>query len=144
MRIRILTIAMAAVALSNIAAHAHAFLDHASPLVGSTVASAPRELALTFTQNLEAAFSSVQVTDTNGGRVDSGKPQISGNTMRVGLSLCRRAPTACAGMCFLSIPIRRKEASPSASAVHSFGRSAGLRACRAFRRDNHRGGRGDF
>ena len=67
------------------AAHAHAFLDHASPLVGSTVASAPREVSLTFTQNLESAFSSVQVTDANGGRVDQGKAQISGNTMRVGL-----------------------------------------------------------
>jgi copper resistance protein C len=85
MRIRILTISIAVAVFSNFAAYAHAFLDHASPLVGSTVATAPRELALTFTQNLEAAFSSVQVTDANGGRVDSGKPQISGNTMRVGL-----------------------------------------------------------
>jgi methionine-rich copper-binding protein CopC len=66
-------------------AHAHAFLDHASPLVGSTVASAPREVSLTFTQNLEAAFSSVQVTDANGARVDQSEAQISGNTMRVGL-----------------------------------------------------------
>ena len=41
--------------------------------------------ALTFTQNLEAAFSSVEVTDAKGARVDQGKPQISGNTMRVGL-----------------------------------------------------------
>jgi methionine-rich copper-binding protein CopC len=72
-------------ALGSIAAHAHAFLDHASPLVGSTVGSAPREVSLTFTQNLETAFSSVQVTDSNGARVDQGKPQISGNTMRVGL-----------------------------------------------------------
>jgi methionine-rich copper-binding protein CopC len=37
--------------LGNAAAHAHAFLDHASPLVGSSVASAPREVSLTFTQN---------------------------------------------------------------------------------------------
>jgi methionine-rich copper-binding protein CopC len=66
-------------------AKAHAFLDHASPLVGSTVAAAPHEVALWFTQNLEPAFSSVQVTDANGARVDSGKPQISGNSMRVGL-----------------------------------------------------------
>jgi|SRR5271166_455707 len=72
-------------AFASIAAHAHAFLDHASPLVGSTVASAPREVSLTFTQNLEAAFSSIQVTDANGARVDQGKPQVSGNTMRVGL-----------------------------------------------------------
>jgi copper resistance protein C len=67
------------------AAHAHAFLDHASPLVGSTVATAPHEVALTFTQNLEAAFSSVQVTDSKCARVDLGKAQISGNTMRVGI-----------------------------------------------------------
>jgi methionine-rich copper-binding protein CopC len=73
------------VAFGSIAAYAHAFLDHASPLVGSNVASAPREVSLTFTQNLEAAFSSVQLTDSNGARVDRGKPQISGNTMRIGL-----------------------------------------------------------
>ena len=54
------------VALSSAVAHAHAFLDHANPLVGSTVANAPREVSLTFTQNLEAAFSSVQVTGPNG------------------------------------------------------------------------------
>jgi methionine-rich copper-binding protein CopC len=67
------------------AAQAHAFLDHASPLVGSTVASPPRELSLSFTQSLEPAFSTVEVTGPSGGRVDQGKPQISGNTMRVGL-----------------------------------------------------------
>jgi hypothetical protein len=67
------------------AARAHAFLDHASPLVGSTVPTAPHEVTLTFTQNLEPAFSSVQVTDANGGRVDQGKASISGNTMRIGL-----------------------------------------------------------
>jgi methionine-rich copper-binding protein CopC len=73
------------VALSSAVAHAHAFLDHANPLVGSTVASAPREVSLTFTQNLEAAFSSVQVTDANGARVDQGKAQVNGNAMRIGL-----------------------------------------------------------
>jgi copper resistance protein C len=83
MRIRIIFPLLLAT-LSNVAAHAHAFLDHASPLVGSTVASAPHEVALTFTQNLES-FSSVQVTDANGARVDQGKAQISGNSMRVGL-----------------------------------------------------------
>jgi copper resistance protein C len=66
-------------------ASAHAFLDHAEPRVGSTVATAPRQVSLSFTQNLEAAFSSVAVSDGNGARVDLGKPQISGNTMRVGL-----------------------------------------------------------
>ena len=42
--------------LAPTAARAHAFLDHASPLVGSTVPSAPHEVVLTFTQNLEAGL----------------------------------------------------------------------------------------
>ena len=66
-------------------AQAHAFLDHASPLVGSTVPTAPHELTLSFTQSLEAAFSTVEVFDANGSRVDQGKASISGNTMRVAL-----------------------------------------------------------
>jgi methionine-rich copper-binding protein CopC len=71
--------------LATTAARAHAFLDHASPLVGSTVQTAPSEVVLTFTQNLEASFSTVTVTDPSGASVAQGKPQISGNTMRVGL-----------------------------------------------------------
>ena len=47
--------------LLPVAAHAHAFLDHASPRVGSTVAIAPRELLLWFTEKLEPAFSTVEV-----------------------------------------------------------------------------------
>ena len=73
------------VALAPVAARAHAFLDHASPLVGSTVPAAPHEVVLTFTQNLEPAFSTAQVTDSGGARVDQGKAQVSGNTMTVGL-----------------------------------------------------------
>jgi copper resistance protein C len=67
------------------AARAHAFLDHASPLVGSTVASAPSEVVLTFTQNLEPAFSTVTVTGPGGAEAGQGKAQVSGNTMRVGI-----------------------------------------------------------
>ncbi len=70
-----------AVAVSS--ASAHAFLDHASPPVGSTVPTAPHELTLSFTQNLEPAFSTVQVTGPNGAQIAQGKPQISGSTMRV-------------------------------------------------------------
>jgi methionine-rich copper-binding protein CopC len=73
------------VALAPVAAQAHAFLDHASPLVGSTVPAAPHEVVLTFTQNLEPAFSTAQVTDSSGARVDQGKAAVSGNTMTVGL-----------------------------------------------------------
>jgi methionine-rich copper-binding protein CopC len=74
-----------ALLLSATLAHAHAFLDHAEPRVGSTVPSAPRQLSLWFTQNLEPAFSSAQVQDASGARVDLGKPQINGAVMRLGL-----------------------------------------------------------
>jgi copper resistance protein C len=43
------------------AAHAHAFLDHAEPRVGNTVKGQPRTVALWFTQNLESAFSTIEV-----------------------------------------------------------------------------------
>jgi methionine-rich copper-binding protein CopC len=84
---RMLTFAISALltVLAGTAAQAHAFLDHAEPRVGSTVPTAPHELSLTFSQNLEAAFSSVEVNDVNGTRVDLGKPTISASVMRVGL-----------------------------------------------------------
>ena len=84
---RMLTFAISALltVMAGTAARAHAFLDHAEPRVGSTVPTAPREVVLSYTQNLEPAFSSVEVSDANGARVDLGKPSISASTMRVGL-----------------------------------------------------------
>ena len=84
---RILTLAATTLlaVVANTAAQAHAFLDHAEPRVGSTVQTAPREVVLYYTQNLEPAFSSVEVSDASGARVDLGKPKISASTMRVGL-----------------------------------------------------------
>ncbi|HZC56244.1 MAG TPA: copper resistance CopC family protein [Xanthobacteraceae bacterium] len=85
MRTRIAIVSLILMALGAPAARAHAFLDHASPLVGSTVDAAPHEVALTFTQSLEPAFSTVVVTDGSGVEVSQGKAQVSGNTMRVGI-----------------------------------------------------------
>ena|SRR6202035_2604757 len=85
MRKFFLLISLLLMPLAAGAAQAHAFLDHASPLVGSTVSAAPHEVVLTFTQNLEPAFSTAQVTDSSGARVDAGKAQVSGNTMTVAL-----------------------------------------------------------
>jgi methionine-rich copper-binding protein CopC len=68
--------------LGNAAAHAHAFLDHANPRVGSTVRTAPREVTLWFTQKLEPSFSSAQVHDASGARVDQGA-SVSGMQMHV-------------------------------------------------------------
>jgi len=66
-------------------ASAHAMLDHAEPRVGNKVATAPREVTLWFTQKLEAAFSTITVTNAAGQRVDTGKTRVSGNQMSVSL-----------------------------------------------------------
>src|SRR5689334_19430649 len=57
-------------------ARAHAFLDHASPAVGSSVPASPPVVTLWFTQDLEPAFSGVTVTNEAGQRVDLGNAQI--------------------------------------------------------------------
>jgi methionine-rich copper-binding protein CopC len=49
---------------------AHAFLKHADPGVGSAVQTSPSEIRIWFTENIELAFSSVQVFDASGKEVD--------------------------------------------------------------------------
>jgi copper resistance protein C len=56
--------------LAQTHAWAHAFLDHAEPKVGSTVINSPTEIKVWFTQNLEPAFSTLEVQDTQGKEVD--------------------------------------------------------------------------
>jgi hypothetical protein len=51
-------------------AWAHAFLDHAEPKVGSAITNPPAETKIWFTQELEPAFSSIQVSDAQGNEVD--------------------------------------------------------------------------
>jgi methionine-rich copper-binding protein CopC len=69
-------------------AWAHAFLDHASPAVGSSLSASPPVVTLWFTQDLEPAFSGVTVTNEAGQRVDLGKAQIpqgSPDELQIGL-----------------------------------------------------------
>ena len=66
-------------------AAAHAMLERAEPRVGNTVAMAPRDVTLWFTQKLEAAFSTISVTDPAGQRIDTGKARVSGNQMSVSI-----------------------------------------------------------
>jgi methionine-rich copper-binding protein CopC len=54
-------------------AYAHASLLQASPAADSIISAAPQEVALAFTDTLEAAFSSLRVTDENGVEVSQGK-----------------------------------------------------------------------
>ncbi len=52
---------------------AHADLASADPAAGATVKSAPTEVSITFTEEVEPKFSSIQVLDAGGKRVDDGK-----------------------------------------------------------------------
>ena len=51
---------------------AHAFLKDAEPGVGSTAHTSPNEVKIRFTENIEPAFSSIQVFDPSNRQVDKG------------------------------------------------------------------------
>lgn len=65
-----------AVACIHASGYAHAFLDHADPKVGSVVTAPPTELRLWFSQNMEAVFTTAEVLDAAGKRVDTGQLRI--------------------------------------------------------------------
>jgi methionine-rich copper-binding protein CopC len=64
-------------------AQAHAFLDHASPRVGSTSSPSPAEVKLWMTEELEPAFSRVQVFDAKGIEIDKRDDNVNAATMTV-------------------------------------------------------------
>lgn len=72
MRRTLIAVLLSGLLLGPTAAHAHAHLERASPPAGSTVGSAPSEVTLWFSEKLEAAFSSAEVRDAAGARVDAG------------------------------------------------------------------------
>ena len=82
---------MIVVALSTFlsaSALAHATLDHASPPLGSSLATAPSEVVLFFTDVLEPLFSTIEVRNENGALMSSGKAQVDpdhGTQLRVAL-----------------------------------------------------------
>jgi copper resistance protein C len=79
---RKLLLAFTALLLTSAAANAHAYLSRANPPVGGTVHAAPRAVTLWFSQKLEPSFSSAQVTDSAGARVDQGA-RVSGMQIHV-------------------------------------------------------------
>ena len=57
-------------------APAHAVLERAEPRAGSKIRTPPGEVKLWFTENLEPAFSSVRVLDTQGRWVDRADSRV--------------------------------------------------------------------
>jgi copper resistance protein C len=58
-------------------AWAHAFLDHADPKVGSTVTNSPTVIKIWYTQELEPAFSSIEVKNALGKELDKNDVHVS-------------------------------------------------------------------
>lgn len=82
-----------AAAMPAVPAAAHAFLDHAVPAVGSTVAAAPKQVQLFFTQDLEPAFTGATLADASGRPVSVGPATFNPqNRAEMMLSLPPLAP----------------------------------------------------
>jgi methionine-rich copper-binding protein CopC len=74
-------------------AWAHAFLDHAEPAVGSTVATPVTEIKIWFTEKLEPAFSQIQVMDRHGKPVTQNRATVdSSDPSLLSLSVPALAP----------------------------------------------------
>lgn len=71
-----LAAAMATAALASPIAAAHASLKSSVPAAGATVATAPKEIALTFNEKVEEAFSTVSLADGQGKPVASSKAKV--------------------------------------------------------------------
>jgi methionine-rich copper-binding protein CopC len=57
-------------------AHAHAFLEKTEPSGNATLAAAPAEIRLWFSEPIEGAFSKVEVTDAQGRHFEAGRSSI--------------------------------------------------------------------
>lgn len=76
------TVALLCTIVMPFTASAHAFLETAIPAVGSTIRTAPAEVAITFTEGVEPAFSTIVVRDGSGADVTSGRPHLAGDDTR--------------------------------------------------------------
>ena len=82
-----LTMFAATLALLPAAAQAHAMLDRAMPPVGSTVASSPKEIVLSFTEPVEPAFSSIEVRSETGAAMQDGKASVGAKRTQLRVAL---------------------------------------------------------
>jgi methionine-rich copper-binding protein CopC len=71
MKVSAIAVVVVGLAVSS-SAYSHAMLNRANPAVGSEVKSSPPRLELWFSEELEPAFSTVEVVDRSGKQVDRG------------------------------------------------------------------------
>jgi copper resistance protein C len=74
--------------LASTSALAHAELKTSSPAADATVKTAPSEVAVEFTEEVEPKFSAIEVHDSKGTHVDNGDTHAaSDNAKRLAVSL---------------------------------------------------------
>ena len=78
-RTTMLLAALVASATIPAAASAHAFLKTATPGVGSTVATPPKQLVIDYTEGVEPAFSTVAVVNATGAPMNDGPVKTAPN-----------------------------------------------------------------
>jgi methionine-rich copper-binding protein CopC len=78
-RIILPALVIALLASTASTAIAHAFLDNAIPKVGSVVTSPPKDIRIQFTQEVEAAFSHIQLFTADGQMVAVGQASVDPN-----------------------------------------------------------------
>ena len=66
---------------------AHAFLERASPPVGSELVAAPPELSITFTEGVEPLFSTIKVHGPDNATIRVGKLHIVSDNRRLVVEL---------------------------------------------------------
>ena len=86
--IRFATMFLTACVVLSGPALAHAFLKSATPSVGSTVQAAPSTIGIDYTKRVEPKFSTIEVQDAAGTRMDTGDVQTAaGDNKRLTVGL---------------------------------------------------------
>jgi copper resistance protein C len=74
--------------LAALPAFAHAFLQRASPPVGSEIPVSPPAVIITYTEGVEPRFSTIEVDNAQGKRVDKADPHlVGGDQTKLAVSL---------------------------------------------------------
>ena len=86
-------IAIAAIGMAAMTAHAHAFLNQAVPSVDGKVPTSPKEIRLTFSEGVEPRFSGIDLAAGDGRIIATGPAFVDpGNDKQLVLALPQLVP----------------------------------------------------
>ncbi len=94
LRTMIIATAMAGATVVSPFASAHASLKSANPEAGATLTAAPKEIALTFNEKVEEAFSTITLADGEGKAITADKAKVDAANPAI---LRLESPTLAAG-----------------------------------------------